>query len=202
MSFGNEKNRLDPEEKLRSGVEILGNVLVTRGFTFHFRDAGKGSGGHFAWGEFVRGDRRLELHFRLALGLVRYHSGASNAAHESYMRELGVWNQCRYPGFSDDPMDGFRGLAHDLQFAEDFLTGSAEVLKAAFEKEAAITKSRVSKDFAGYSGDDRKRDELRSCFREKRYGEVVRLAESLNYPKLLTESEVKMIEIARTRVTG
>ncbi len=61
---------------------------------------------------------------RQRLGLVRYHVGDEHASHESYMREIGVWDQCHYPGFSSDPMNGFEELAHDLNFAGDFVTGS------------------------------------------------------------------------------
>ena len=40
------------------------------------------------------------------------------------MRLLGVADQAAYPGFSDDPLDGFRHLRSDLErFAEPFLTG-------------------------------------------------------------------------------
>jgi hypothetical protein len=86
----------------------------------------------------VRGNRRLELHFRYSLGMVRFHIADQNASHEAYMRELGAWEGCRYPGFSDDPMDAFRNLAHDIAVAEDFLSGTGEVLRIASEKEANL----------------------------------------------------------------
>ena len=79
---------------------ILEPVLSPHGFRFEFRDAGKGAGGFFAWGEFVRRDRRLELHYRLSLGLVMYHALGKKVSHEAYMRELGRWENHRYPGFS------------------------------------------------------------------------------------------------------
>jgi hypothetical protein len=53
------------------------------------------------------------------------------------MRELGVWEKCKYTGISDDPRDAFRDLAHDLRFAEDFFTGTAAVLSRAAEREAS-----------------------------------------------------------------
>jgi hypothetical protein len=55
------------------------------------------------------------------------------------MRELNVWDQCQYPGFSDNPMNAFADLAHDLTFADDFLDGSTTVLRRAAAKEAANT---------------------------------------------------------------
>jgi hypothetical protein len=129
MSSEKRKITVDPKEALFEGVKIIGPLMASNGFTFHFRDEGSGSGGKFAWGEFVRKDRRLELHFRHSLGLVRYHVRKANASHEAYMRELGVWAQCRYPGFSDNPMDAFHNLAHDLQFAGDFLSGRGESVR-------------------------------------------------------------------------
>ncbi len=98
------------------------------GFTFVQSAAGRGSGGNFAAGEFIRDDRRLELHVRRSLGLVIYHVGTLSLTHADYMRAmLGPQAGNRYPGFSDDPLDGFRGLAHDLQhYATDFLTGAGQ----------------------------------------------------------------------------
>jgi hypothetical protein len=132
--------RINPSDALREGVAILETVLVPIGFHFSFGGEGKGSGGMFALGEFVRGDRRLEIHFRYNLGLVRYHVGTVNASHDFYMAELGVREKCKYPGYSDDFRDAFRDLTHDLGFADDFLTGTGAVLKQAGIKESKAAK--------------------------------------------------------------
>ncbi len=78
--------------------------------------------------EYVRGDRRLELHFRHSLGLVAYHVGEEALTHEDYMRAvLGPRRENKYPGFSSDPLDAFRDLAHDLEHhALGFLSGPDE----------------------------------------------------------------------------
>lgn len=188
-----------PRDFLIAGVQILEPLLLSKGFHFRFGAEGIGSGGKFAWGEFVREDRRLELHFRRTLGLVRYHAGEQSASHEWYMRELEVWDQCLYPGFSGDPSNGFEGLVHDLGFADDFLVGSATTLRRAAAKEATNTAAREADVMAGYVGDKRKLDQLHSRFREKQYGEVVRLAGELKYPNRMSESERKMVQIARKR---
>src|ERR1700722_7631913 len=120
--------QVNPAEALREGAAILDEVLVPLGFQFVFGGDGKSSGGPYSQGNFVRGDRRLELHFRFSLGLVRYHIGAVNASHDSYMAELGVRGKCKYPGYSDDFRGAFRDLAHDLAFAEEFLTGDGSAL--------------------------------------------------------------------------
>jgi len=104
-------------------------VLAPNDFHFQFRGEGKSSGGNYAWGEFVRRDRKLEVHVRFNLGLVRYHIGTDSASYESYMHELGVREQCQYPGFSDDPKKAFLGLARDLAFVDDFLTGTGALLR-------------------------------------------------------------------------
>ena len=157
------------------------------------------SGGNFAWGEFVREDLRIELHFRQSLGLVRYHVGDQSAFHESYMRELGLWDQCRYPGFSEDPVAAFHDLAHDLGLADDFLSGSAAVLRTAAATEASDTAEQNKRAIAGSVGDVRQRQQLRERFREGNYGQVVALAETLKYPDQMTESERRMAKIARKR---
>jgi hypothetical protein len=94
-----------PKTRLRAGVTAIATVLAPHGFRFVFRESGSSSGGPFAFGEFVRGDRRLELHVRESLGLVRYHLGLHSASHEYYMKELGEWPRCDYPGLRI-PRDG------------------------------------------------------------------------------------------------
>jgi hypothetical protein len=108
--------------------------MSSHGFEFVPLDSGHGSGGPFASGEFRRereGEvRRVEMHFRLKLGLVSYHVNGSSLSHSDYMRALAAKNQ--YPGFSDDPLDGFRHLLHDLtEYAQDFLDGPGEAFRAA-----------------------------------------------------------------------
>jgi hypothetical protein len=174
--------------------------MVALWFRFRFRESGLGSGGNFACGDFVRGDRRLELHFRWSLGLVRYHVGMGSASHEAYMRELGVWDQCQYPGFSEDPNDAFRGLAHDLNLAEDFLAGSAIALRRAAKREAADTASRNAHLMAGYVGDRRKVDKMRTQFDQGRFAQVIAWASDLRYPDRMAPADVRMLEIARKRV--
>lgn len=204
MNYSRDKSKVvipvfRPKEALLDGVKILDPVLRARGFQFQFRLEGRGSGGNFAWGEFVREDRRLELHFRQSLGLVRYHVGDQNASHESYMRQLGAWDQCRYPGFSEDPAVAFHDLAHDLGLADDFLSGSAAVLRTAAATEAFDTAEQNKRAMAGYVGDVRQRQDLRERFREGSYDQVVALAERLKYPDQMTESERRMVEISRER---
>jgi hypothetical protein len=100
--------------------------MRTHGFEFAPNAAGVGSGGAFASGEFSRGDRTLELHFRHSLGLVTYRVGSLELSHEDYMWSvLGRRWATRYPGFSNEPLDGFRHLLADLQeHGCDFLVGS------------------------------------------------------------------------------
>jgi hypothetical protein len=190
-----------PRDALLQGVRILERTLLPAGFKFQFRGEGRGSGGKFAWGEFTRGDRRLELHYRHSLGMVRYWRGNHGAAHEPYMRHLGVWADCQYPGFSEVVDLQFEALVHDLGFAEDFLSGSADVLQKAASEEA-LEASKHSDEFMAPSvGDTVTIERLRSRFHEGRYDEVLTLADELKYPERLAESERKMISISRKKST-
>ena len=191
-----------PKTSLLDGSHSLETVLVPQGFTFQFRGEGQSSGGHFAWGEFVRADRRLEIHFRYSLGLVRYHIAQQSASHESYMRELGVSEQCCYPGFSNDSSEAFVGLAHDLAFAEDFLAGTGAVLRRASIKEASDEAARNASLMAGYVGDKREIEKLHDSFRKKDYIGVISAHDALKYPERLAESERKMVEFARKQFLG
>ncbi len=190
-----------PTQALVQGAQVLSAVLLPNGFTFVFREEGRSSGGDFAWGEFVRGDRKLEIHFRHNLGMVRYHVGRQSASHEAYMRELGVSERCCYPGYDVEPAIAFHDLAHDLTFAKDFLSGSAETLKRTAVKEASAEAERHQEDMARYVGDVRKLEELHGRFKQGKYEEVVSLANNLKYPDRMTDSERRMVQIARQRAT-
>jgi hypothetical protein len=125
-------------EQLEAGVAILTPAMYRHGFSFASLGGGEGSGGDYAAGEFRKqaGElRRLELHFRQALGLVAYHLGDITISHSDYMRALEARN--RYPGFSSDPLDGFRHLLDDVErYAHDFLEGSGSEFKHCAEHAA------------------------------------------------------------------
>lgn len=122
---------MDPVQAIREGAAILETVVAKHGFAFNLRKHGPSSGGPFAEGEFLNGERRLEFHFRHSLGLVRYHVGSASLTHEEFLKGLGVWGRHRYPGFTDDPLEPFRQLRDDLaEFAADFLEGRVDGFKA------------------------------------------------------------------------
>lgn len=125
-------------EIFRAGCEILDEVMKPHGFAFVAGAAGQSSGGNFASGEYVKSDRRLEVHFRYSLGLVSYHIGSLSMTHDAYMRALlGRDGGNKYPGFSDDPLDGFRHLRDDLwHFCGDFLSGTGEEFECCVVKVA------------------------------------------------------------------
>lgn len=122
-------------ETLTQHAKLLEPLLVSHGFGFKIAATGKGSGGYFAAGEFTRGDRRLELHFRYSLGIVTYHLGPSSMDHAEYMRSvLGKQYASHYPGFSSDPLDAFRDLLRDLEeHCGEFLEGSDDLLRNRIE---------------------------------------------------------------------
>jgi hypothetical protein len=109
-------------------------------FGYSQTSVGSGSGGSFASGEFRRGDRGLELHFRYSLGLVTYHLRSSAISHEDYMWSvLSKRWASHYPGFSGDALDGFRHLLLDLeQYGSDFLAGSDAEFAKHIERAALL----------------------------------------------------------------
>jgi hypothetical protein len=79
------------------------------------------------------------------LGEVVYQAtGAHEVPHEWYMRaKLGRAGGNAYPGYSNDPLDGFRHLAHDLErHCAEFLTGTDAEWRAVAEAAAAVGQSR------------------------------------------------------------
>ena len=110
-------------------------MLGPAGFEFIQSDDSTDSIGPFATGEFLKGDRRLELHVRSKLTLVRYHFGDEWLAHEDLVRGVraleGISTEPQYPGFSADPMASFHHLRHDIErFGAIFLRGGAKAFRA------------------------------------------------------------------------
>lgn len=91
---------------------MLRPILSPFGYALVETSQGKGSGGLVATGRWVAGERVIETHVRWALGIVVYRWGDLELTHQEFLRVRGL--DGAYPGFSDDPMDGFRHLAADL----------------------------------------------------------------------------------------
>jgi hypothetical protein len=128
-------------ERLEAGAAILQPLLGAHGFRFAITQKGKSSGGPIAIGRFTRADQFLELHFRCALGIVTYGWGEVRLSHQDYMRELGA--DAQYPGFSDDPLDGFRHLLADLEGpALGFVRGEDRVQFATLAERAKLPRPR------------------------------------------------------------
>ena len=126
---------MTPKEVLALGVAELATVLEPAGFIFIDGGEESTSGGPSATGDFLRGDRRLELHVRFSLALVRYHFDDYVISHEDLVRGVRgterIAGPSEYPGFSDDPMAGFRHFRADLErFGAVFLTGGARAFRA------------------------------------------------------------------------
>jgi hypothetical protein len=126
---------MTPKEVLDRGSAELAKVLGPAGFVFAEAGDEADSGGGSASGAFVRGDRRLELHVRSSLGLVRYHFGGDSISHEDLVRGVRgtqrIAGPSEYPGFADDPLAGFQHLRADLErFGAVFLTGGAKAFRA------------------------------------------------------------------------
>jgi hypothetical protein len=126
---------MTPKELLERGASELGKTLEPAGFIF--LDAGDDSigDGSSARGEFIRGDRRLELQVRSSLTLVWYHFGDYAVAHEDLIRGVRGTERTagpsEYPGFTDDPLAAFRHVRADLErFGAVFLTGGAKASRA------------------------------------------------------------------------
>ena len=59
--------------------------------------------------------------------MINYKIGKYILSHDSYMKLMGVKDESKYPGFSNDPLDAFRDLFHDLKnYGSDFISGSGE----------------------------------------------------------------------------
>jgi hypothetical protein len=195
-----------PEQQLLDGVKILSTYLEPLGFKFQLKGTGKGSGGHFAYGQFINGgglfnkSKNIELHFRWSLGLVSYSVGDLTLSHEDYINLLDKHGQNKYPNFSDNPQDSFTCLLWDLKnllsdFAENnailFKQKAPDRIKQIKKQQEILSKSENKK----YSGDQRLIDQAKIEFKKGNYSQVDKLKQQLQHPDLLTETEKKMFEL-------
>ena len=134
---------MEPTEFLERGREILAPVMEANGFVFERGLVGIGSGGAFARGAFIRDKHRLEFSVRGALGEVVYRVGHTVIAHEDLMRVVAGPRQSQYPGFSDDPLDGFRHLRADLERHGNVFLRTMDEDFHAFAERASRTKLRT-----------------------------------------------------------
>lgn len=131
---------MQPTDAVIRGKRILDPVFHKHLFCFVTGPSGKGSGGQFASGAYVRWRRRFEFHFRHSLGLVTYRWGDISLSHEGYMWAV-LRGQCdnEFPGFDDNPLHQFLSLRHDLErYCQIFLSGSAQE----FRELAILAKER------------------------------------------------------------
>lgn len=195
---------MTPEQHLLDGVKILSTYLEPLGFHFKLIGTGQSSGGHFAYGQFVCGDREIELHFRWSLGLVSYKAGNTVLGHEDYINLLDKHGQNKYPNFSDEPNDAFKCLKSDLEnLLKDFAENNAvQFRQKGPVKAIEIEKQQVIKnntDKKIHSGDQRKIDQAKIEFKNGNYLEVDKLKRQIQYPDLLTETERKIFELNDNR---
>jgi hypothetical protein len=193
-------------EVFRSGLEILRPTLSLHGFAAidehaHQHASIVDRGENVVRGGFEREDRRLEFELWYSLQGVTYRIGGLWLTHEAYMLALGVTDGASaYPGFSDDPLDGFRHLKTDLEsFAREFLSGDASILRRVAADEAGRRPDDQRRYTARMAGDDEARSKARRLFHEGHFAEVESLLDALKYPELMDASERKILEIARRK---
>jgi tetratricopeptide (TPR) repeat protein len=100
------------EVVLRTGLAEVDAAALHHALGLLQVRTGKGSGGKFAAVDYRNNGRKLSLSYRFSLVCVEYSVGEVCLSHEELKN--GIEKEWRYPGFSDDPLAGFRDLAQDL----------------------------------------------------------------------------------------
>ena len=193
-----------PRDQLARGVEILAPALEQHGFVYAPSHAGVGSGGHFASGNFTRNSRKLSLHHRWGLGIVTFGVEEFVSPHADYVSFLGVGDRSTLLWMPlASGLDRYHALRFDIEtLFGDFTTGDASMLTAAARKYAprmAIVGIQLNAEAVG---DIEKRRLARDAFNDRHCAEAIELLDSIVYPELLTGSETRMLEIARSRNAG
>jgi hypothetical protein len=197
---------MDRFEVFDQGIELLSPMLRLHGFEFGGRHVHQyasiiGRREEAVRGEFARGDHRLELELWHSLRNVIYRIDDLRLAHEPYMRALGVPPAANaYPGFSNDPLDGFRHLKTDLEsYGREFLAGDAEAFRRAAAEEVERQPDRQRAYMAWMVGDDSARRLARELFHARKFVDVVAVLDALKYPEFMDTYERKILEVSRRK---
>ena len=172
------------------------------GFKFELIATGKGSGGHFSYGHFIKegasfGEtKRIELHFRYSLGLVGYYIDDVGLSHQEYIDFVGKHGQSKYPNFSDNPQDAFNCLLWDLQnLLNDFTENDARIFKqkmADIRHQQGMSNEIYNREC---SGEPKLIESAKAAFKKGNYEDVDKIKQQLRYPELLSPSEKKLFEL-------
>ncbi len=196
---------LKPEQLLIKGAEILSTYLSSLNFNFNLIETGKGSGGHFAHGQFINEDKTIDLHFRWSLGLVSYKINNLILSHEDYIDLVGQHGQNKYPNFSDNPLDAFHCLLFDLKnLLNDFTENNALIYRQkAPDKIKDLEKTQLLKNNADkklYSGDQRLIEKIKIEFKNGNFLKVDKLKNQIKHPEFLTATELRLFEINDNKI--
>ena len=118
---------MNPDEckqALLTGIKIIDPILNLLGFVFEISGVGVSSGGSFASGFYVKGNKRMGLIYRAGAGLgaVIYEYHQSSISHRALIQYLGKSNvnklkysDFKFASFSKEGRDPFEALAYDIQ---------------------------------------------------------------------------------------
>lgn len=140
-----------PHDALVEGASLLRPLMDSNGFEFSLGEAGTGSGGNFAVGQYQRGNRVIRFSVRFGLGRVEYKVGQSSITHEDFLRYSGAWGRHAFPNFGGTVQGSFVALKQDLiNHVQVFLSGAdAEFLSVVRARDAEPNKY---KGFAALGG--------------------------------------------------
>jgi hypothetical protein len=79
------------------------------------------------------------------------------------------------------------------------MSGDAHLLLLASAREREAISARNTREAQGYIGDVRTLEQMREAFRLGAYDQVVQLASALRLPEKMTESQRRMLELAKLR---
>jgi hypothetical protein len=149
---------MNPDEckqALLTGVEIIDPLLNPNRYTFEIDGVGVSSGGPFASGFYVNGNKRIGLIYRAGAGLgaVIYEYYPLSISHDTLMKHLGKSNMgklgysdFRFASFSKDKGDPFEALAYDTQnFTLPFLNGTDSEFEGILKQISSARKAKADR---------------------------------------------------------
>jgi hypothetical protein len=105
------------------------------GYKWQDGDEVDANGEHFAWGQFVNGDRKVRFAFGQQLVLLKYHSERAVLDHEQFVQGMGGTVRFERTRFFDEPAKQLEAALSDLrEVGESFLEGNV----ADFHRIAAV----------------------------------------------------------------
>ena len=196
--------RYNKQQDFEAGLAQLAPFFDSLGYSMSRLEPYRDKEGTFYSARFVRRSRSIQFTHLYSVGPVLYAIRKFSVEHSEYTKALGVSSAAQFPSFADDSISGYPALLHDLQTVlSPFFTGPEKdfiAIASRYMEQQRQQDARDTRELSYHSTQEpRLKARARELFFQGRYEEVGHLGSQIRFPELLTDSERRIVALARKR---